>query len=163
MLVVDAFSSDAIPFHLLTLEAFRLYLTHLAEDGILAIHVSNRHLDLVPVVLSNAHLLHLHAGALSAKDGELSLEVDSQYVLLSRNGAVLELPDAKPRLRKLHSSIVEGPFWTDDFASTMSILRLPKWMRRLFPSTRGGSDPDSPEAYEVVDIADFEQKSAAPR
>ncbi len=54
VLVVDAFSSDAIPLHLLTVECFDLYRRHLAADGVLAVHVSNRHLDLRPAVRSLA-------------------------------------------------------------------------------------------------------------
>ncbi len=50
LLVLDAFSSDAIPAHLLTREAISLYRERLTQDGVLAIHVSNNHLDLVPLV-----------------------------------------------------------------------------------------------------------------
>ena len=50
MMVVDAFSSDAIPIHLITLEAIKMYMDKLVPDGILCIHTSNRHVDLVPVV-----------------------------------------------------------------------------------------------------------------
>jgi hypothetical protein len=50
MMVVDAFSSDAIPIHLITLEAIKMYMEHLVDDGILCVHTSNRHVDLVPVV-----------------------------------------------------------------------------------------------------------------
>jgi hypothetical protein len=49
-LILDAFTSDAIPVHLLTVEAFRLYEKALVDDGILAVHVSNRHFDLIPLV-----------------------------------------------------------------------------------------------------------------
>jgi spermidine synthase len=49
-LILDAFTSDAIPVHLWTVEAFRLYEKSLAEDGVLAVHVSNRHFDLIPLV-----------------------------------------------------------------------------------------------------------------
>ena len=50
MLAVDAFTSDAIPIHLLTREAYQIYLRHLKPDGILIFHISNRYLDLEPVV-----------------------------------------------------------------------------------------------------------------
>jgi len=50
VLVVDAFSSDSIPVHLLTLEAMLLYFRHLRPDGVLAVHISNRYLDLEPVL-----------------------------------------------------------------------------------------------------------------
>ena len=54
VLVVDAFSSDAVPMHLLTLEAFDLYRRHLSTNGILMVHISNRYLDLKPVVSAAA-------------------------------------------------------------------------------------------------------------
>ncbi len=57
LLVVDAFSSDAIPVHLLTEEAMALFLHHLRPDGVLAVHISNRYLDLQPVVESEAAVL----------------------------------------------------------------------------------------------------------
>ncbi|HEX7928378.1 MAG TPA: fused MFS/spermidine synthase, partial [bacterium] len=59
--VVDAFSGDAIPIHLLTLEAFQLYFRHLKPDGVLAVHVSNKRLDLAPIVALAADTLHKHA------------------------------------------------------------------------------------------------------
>ena len=58
MLAVDAFSSDAIPVHLLTREAFVLYFRHLKPEGVLAVHVSNKPLDLTPVVKLAARSLH---------------------------------------------------------------------------------------------------------
>src|SRR5262249_29972076 len=59
LIVVDAFSSDAIPVHLLTKEAVELYMSKLRPDGVLCIHVSNRHLDLVPVVADIAAAIKL--------------------------------------------------------------------------------------------------------
>src|SRR5205807_9355570 len=59
VLALDAFSSDAIPVHLLTVEAFKTYLRHLKPDGVLAVHISNRYLDLVPVVQQAARHLSL--------------------------------------------------------------------------------------------------------
>jgi spermidine synthase len=62
VLVVDAFTSDVIPVHLLTREAFRLYFLHLKKSGVLAVHVSSRYLDLAPVVhLAAAESMGKHA------------------------------------------------------------------------------------------------------
>ena len=52
VLVLDAFNSDAIPTHLLTREAFEIYFRHLKPDGVIAVHISNRHLNLIPVMVS---------------------------------------------------------------------------------------------------------------
>ena len=61
LLVLDAFSGDSIPIHLLTKEAFDIYLPHLAPEGALAVHISNRHLDLAPVVYGLAEHFELDA------------------------------------------------------------------------------------------------------
>lgn len=61
LIVLDAFSSDAIPIHLLTTEAISMYLSHLNPDGMLAFHISNRYLDLEPVIGAAAHQLHVFA------------------------------------------------------------------------------------------------------
>ena len=61
VLAIDAFSSDAIPVHLITREAVEVYLRHMKPDGVIAFHVTNRYLDLVPVVEGIAHELDLHA------------------------------------------------------------------------------------------------------
>ena len=61
VLAIDAFSSDAIPVHLITTEAVEVYLRHMKPDGVIAFHVTNRYLDLVPVVEGIAHELGLHA------------------------------------------------------------------------------------------------------
>src|SRR5262249_55601895 len=61
LLVLDAFRSDAVPAHLLTEEAFAIYLKHLRPEGVLAFHVTNRHLDLEPVIRGAAQRFDLHA------------------------------------------------------------------------------------------------------
>ena len=82
VLVIDAFSSDAIPVHLITTEALGVYLRHMKPGGVIAFHVTNRFLNLVPVVegLVAAHnLFMIHI----ADDGEDSLASRSDWLLLS--------------------------------------------------------------------------------
>jgi spermidine synthase len=86
-LVVDAFSGDAIPVHLLTKEAFTLYLSHLRPDGVLAIHISNKYLDLRTVVSALAESLGAQALAFSSKATE-GHEFSSIWVVLVRDGNV---------------------------------------------------------------------------
>ena len=62
LLVLDAFSSDAIPVHLLTKEAFEVYERHLNTNGVIAVHISNHYLDLEPVVVESRPPLRLQAG-----------------------------------------------------------------------------------------------------
>jgi hypothetical protein len=84
LLFVDAFSSDAIPIHLLTREAMSLYAQKLASRGLLAVHISNRHLDLEPVVLNLAADLGLVAGICGDDDEGFRGKCSSHWVVLTR-------------------------------------------------------------------------------
>jgi spermidine synthase len=90
LLALDAFSSDAIPVHLLTKEAFELYLKQLKPDGVLAVHVSNRYLDLKPVVARLAE--HYNLGVAVIEDDEHSdwWFYATTWILVSRDRAFLE-------------------------------------------------------------------------
>ena len=121
VLALDAFSSDAIPVHLLTREAFASYLAHLGPDGILAIHVSNRYLDLSPVVERMADHYGLAVVSVSDAGGDEWWMYASTWLLLARDPAVLARPgiaDAADRCGR-----GEGfPLWTDDFASIWPLV-----------------------------------------
>lgn len=120
VLAIDAFSGDAIPVHLLTLEALDVYLRHLAPDGILAFHVSNKFLVLPPVVGALARARNLHARYIGDRDPATGAAV-SEWVLLSRNPTAL----SHPRIAAAASDApARGPAWTDDFATP---LRALKW------------------------------------
>src|SRR6185369_12240572 len=93
LLTVDAFSSDSIPVHLLTKEAFEIYLRHLKPTGILAVHVSNHFLNLEPVVLRLAREFHLEAAVIDhdAKPEQWWI-YSSTWILLARGDQILGLP-----------------------------------------------------------------------
>jgi spermidine synthase len=90
LLVVDAFSSDAIPVHLLTREALQIYLANLADDGILAIHISNRYLELEPVLSNLAKDLELAAFAQGDTEGSVPGKAASNWVVLARHASDLD-------------------------------------------------------------------------
>jgi len=122
VLALDAFSSDAIPVHLLTLEAFRVYLRQLRPGGILAVHISNRYLDLVPVVQQAARALSLELRQVDNDDDDDAGVYRSDWLLLSTSpaafdGALLkgaaERIDAESRVR----------LWTDDYSDLYHILK----------------------------------------
>jgi spermidine synthase len=123
LLVIDAFSSDAIPVHLLTVEAVRTYLEHLADDGILAIHVSNRYLELEPVVGAIAKELGTSARtgrfvetAEQAENGILG----SDWVVLAKDPELIErLPRSLWSTTKIRSKVRA---WTDDRADLLGVL-----------------------------------------
>ncbi|HEY2360685.1 MAG TPA: fused MFS/spermidine synthase [Candidatus Angelobacter sp.] len=123
VIAVDAFSGDAIPVHLLTAEAIKLYERHLAPGGIIAFHVSNTYLNLVPVVKAQADHASLHAVLVSTEDNDDTGAFSSDWVLVTANEKFLALPeianasakiDPKPGLR----------LWTDDYSSLLPILNL---------------------------------------
>lgn len=115
VLVLDAFSGDSVPVHLLTREAFAVYLWHLHKPtGILAIHITNTYLDLRPVVIAAAEHYGLHCAWIRASgDGRISS--DSDWMLLS-NGA---LPKSSGDISATRSVRL----WTDDYSNLLQILR----------------------------------------
>jgi hypothetical protein len=117
LLVLDAFSSDAIPVHLLTVEAMRTYAERTAADGVLAVHISNNAFDLEPVVAGAAEDLGWSAASRMGGGGDgASL---SHWVVLSPSaGFVDSLVDSGwSRLDR------EPETWTDDYSSILSVLR----------------------------------------
>jgi hypothetical protein len=126
LIVVDAFSSDAIPVHLLTREALRLYLEMLAPDGLLAIHISNRFLDLEPVVANLAEDAGLGGRLIEEDDDsdESTGAAHSTWVVLARTAAALGglARDKKFTAEKLEPSTRVG-VWTDDFHNLLSVFK----------------------------------------
>ena len=121
LLAIDAFSSDSIPVHLLTNEALGVYLKHMKPGGIIAFHLTNRFLDLIPVVKQLADARHLFS-VLIADDGDEGMASRTDWVLLSDREASLQVPqiaeaasefETRPNLR----------LWTDDFNNIVQILK----------------------------------------
>ena len=123
VLALDAFSSDAIPVHLLTKEAVAIYGRHLAPDGVLAIHISNRYLDLEPVVENVAKEFGYRRLSISDGDGEKDWWIySSTWVLLSKNEPLMTLIASKTESAKSEASTKKVPLWTDDYASLWPIM-----------------------------------------
>jgi spermidine synthase len=120
VLVLDAFSGDAIPVHLLTVEAFELYLRELTPDGIVAIHVTNRYLDLQPVIREVAKHFGLISGSIHQSGGPLVKPSD--WIVLARNNSVLGQAAFTSRLKPLDSQR-KVRLWTDDYSNLFQILK----------------------------------------
>lgn len=121
VLAIDAFSSDAIPVHLITSEAVAAYKRHLAPGGVIAFHVTNRFLNLVPVVDALAKANGLHALNIVDDPAE-GLGSISIWVLLSENTELL----ARPELADFATPITPRPdwrLWTDDFNNLVQVLK----------------------------------------
>lgn len=128
VLVVDAFSSDSIPVHLLTREAFDLYLRHLKTEGLLAMHISNQFLDLEPVVAAAADAEGLQAVIVdSGRDYGRQIYA-ATWVVLTRSKDALVGADLQSRGRPLRRVSGFRP-WTDDYSNLLHILKLPEWNR----------------------------------
>ena len=121
VLVLDVFSSDSIPVHLLDEEAFDLYLKHLRPDGILAVHITNSHLDLQPVVWKLADHFGL-ARALIENPGDGVITYRSKWVLLTRNPALLEIPAIASASEPMEGYNPHIRLWTDDYNNLIQIL-----------------------------------------
>jgi len=121
VLAVDAFSSDAIPVHLLTKEAMQLYFHHLRPDGVLAVHISNRYLDLQPVVEGEAKALGKIARVLDTDDDESVDVFSSTWVLVFAPGSKFE-PDELKNSAQIESKR-KVRLWTDDYSNLFRILK----------------------------------------
>jgi spermidine synthase len=125
VLAVDAFSSDAIPVHLITKEALGVYLRHVKADGIVAFHVSNRFLDLIPVVsrLSKEHGAHAVLITDDPDDEDDSLRSRTDWVLVSMDPAALKRPVIVEGGAKAAPVRAEWRTWTDDYSNLIQILK----------------------------------------
>lgn len=121
VLVVDAFSGDAIPVHLLTSEAFGTYWQHLnPNDGVIAVHISSRHVNLLPVVLGAAG--HFRAESLIYYQEGRGPFLSNCWVLLSRNAGVLASLGLQQNLPPGIESI-KPRLWTDDYSDIVTLLK----------------------------------------
>lgn len=132
VLVIDAFSSDAIPRHLLTAESFRIYRQLVRPDGILAVHVSNQHLDLRPITLALAEGENWPARIVEDNPDESTApgawQSSSTWVTISSNQQFWQDPVVNDK-----ALVWDNPWriqWTDDFGSLVQVLRAPQWLKR---------------------------------
>jgi len=122
VLVLDTFSSDSIPVHLVTKEAFALYLAHLAPDGIIAAHITNLHLDLQPVFWQLAQYYGLRIARVNY-EGDSNGGYASHWILLARDPALLEIPAIQERSTDLNGYSTNIKLWTDDYSNLFQILK----------------------------------------
>ncbi|AGC48434.1 ferrichrome ABC transporter permease [Myxococcus stipitatus DSM 14675] len=124
VLALDVFSSDAVPVHLLTEEAVSLYRKHLGPHGVLALHISNVHLDLVPVTLAHARRLGMHATFVFHETQGDALR--SNWMLLSQDKEFSWGPTftrSTARVRRLGLRGEPDFIWTDDRSSVLQAVR----------------------------------------
>jgi spermidine synthase len=120
LIVGDAFSSDAIPMHLMTLEAVRMYFEKLKPGGMLAFNISNRTINLLPVLSAIAKELKVHAAWQRSHAREDPLAFDAEWVVLAQDAQTLKrlqgewrkLPEPRPR-----------HLWRDDYSNLLGSLK----------------------------------------
>ncbi|PCC74424.1 hypothetical protein SAMN02745121_06684 [Nannocystis exedens] len=122
VLAIDAFSSDSIPAHLLTVEAVELYFRHLREGGILAVHISNRYLDLDPVVRGIGEKLGLHVEYVEDLEND-EVVWQSDWMLLARRERDMDSPDLINALAPKVDPEAPYPLWTDAYSNLLQVLK----------------------------------------
>lgn len=123
IIALDAFSGDAIPAHLLTLEAFELYFRHLQPEGVIAVHISNKHLELTPVIGGIAEHFEIPGIKIEWNQDTYVGEAGSDWVLLTRNRDFLDDPIVVERSQDLRDLYTPIPLWTDQYSNLFQILQ----------------------------------------
>jgi spermidine synthase len=117
--IVDAFSGDSIPVHLLTREAMAVYLRHLKPDGVMALHITNKHLDLAPVIHSLAAWADKHSVLVrSAADPRRRVSA-AEWVIVGRPAWSETLLASIAPVRPERAARL----WTDDFNNIFQVLK----------------------------------------
>jgi len=125
VLVIDAFSSDAIPVHLLTREVMQLYFKLLKPDGVLAVHISNRYLDLAPVCARGAEFVGKKATVVTDDASDNTFANSTTWVLItSQDNNVFQNPSFEGANMYPASAAPTFRGWTDDYSSILPILSL---------------------------------------
>ncbi len=134
MVVVDAFSSDSVPVHLVTREAIELYLTKLADHGLMAFNISNKYLDLEPVLgelARNAGLAFIVQEDLNSDAQELNRgKFPSIWVVMARQRSDFAQLASQPNWHDVQFPS-GGRLWTDEYSSIINIIRL-NWRKAEF-------------------------------
>lgn len=124
VMIIDAFSSDSIPLHLITLEAIEGWFHRLRSDGVIAFHVSNRYIDLAPVLANAADKLGVSAFLCEDHPGDPALgHSSSTWVVLTADPGTEDWFISRPRWTK-PTTRPGLTVWTDDFASVLPVMRF---------------------------------------
>ncbi|MGD0443191.1 MAG: fused MFS/spermidine synthase [Edaphobacter sp.] len=125
VLAVDAFSSDAIPLHLLTTQAVDLYKKHLAPNGILAFHISNQYLNLAPEIAQLAIAANMQSKLVETAGDDVTGSYRSTWVLLSNSPDFFNRPEIAAAVANT-PTLPHLRTWTDDYSTLVPLLQLTK-------------------------------------
>lgn len=121
VIAVDAFSGDAIPMHLLTTQAFALYFKHLKSDGILAVHISNRFVELIPVVRGQANVFGYPSVKFRTKKDRSVARARATWIIMTHNQEFLTHRRVTRYMRTWDNDQPDV-VWTDDFSNLAGVL-----------------------------------------
>jgi hypothetical protein len=121
LLIIDAFSGDLIPTHLMTHEAFLLYQQHIKTQGVMALHISNRHLSLLPVIIQHSITLDMQVMLFETPGN--GNEHDAQWVVLTNNSRITQSPNLIYKQSVISKEQYKKVLWTDDYSSLLPILK----------------------------------------
>jgi spermidine synthase len=124
LLVIDAFTDDSIPVHLLTLDAFKMYQMRLKSNGVIAVHVSNRYLDLAKPVKRIAREQRLFMVTIQDRNPVFNYSNSSDWILLSSDSEKLNLKLPQNTRFRTEEEIGGSDLWTDDFSSILPIIKF---------------------------------------
>jgi spermidine synthase len=132
VLIVDAFSGDSVPMHLLTREAVRLFLARTSPEGAVVFHISNRFIDLLPVLKAAARDQDVRFFAWHNRVGKTLMESESRWVLMTRGEGAFELGGHMIRIRE--EKVPAFPVMTDEFGSVLPLIdwrqsRMERYLR----------------------------------
>ncbi|MGK0306322.1 MAG: MFS family permease [Gammaproteobacteria bacterium] len=122
LLIIDAFSGDLIPTHLMTHEAFLLYQQHIKTQGVMALHLSNRHLSLLPVIVQHSNTLDMQVMLFETPGN--GNEHDAQWVVLTNNSRITQSPNLIYKQSVISKEQYKKVLWTDDYSSLLPILKV---------------------------------------
>jgi hypothetical protein len=122
VLLIDAFNADSVPMHLLTKEAFKLYLSHITAAGLIVVNVSNTYVDLVPQIWSQRRYFDLDGAIIRAKKDYRKCVDASTWIILSRDSTFFLMP--KIAKASIDPSLIPSvDIWTDDYSSILPAVR----------------------------------------
>jgi hypothetical protein len=122
LLIIDAFSGDLIPTHLMTNEAFLLYQQHINRQGVIALHISNRHLSLLPVIMHHSKNFNMQIMLFETPGN--GKEHDAQWVVLTNNSRLTDSAKLIYSQTVIPMEQYKEVIWTDDYSSLLSILKV---------------------------------------
>ena len=123
--VLDAFSSDSIPVHLLTVEAFETYLKHINENGVIAVHISNFYIDLEPVIVGIANNFDLNIIITRDKGNGEKGSIGSSWAVLSKNQEIIEsIKNNELEDIEIKTEFNKFILWTDKYSNLIRVLRI---------------------------------------